>query len=131
MAGLTQTAIRVQGLNEIRRDFASAGKESRRAFTAAMKGIAEGVADTARSIASREGLFQSGDLINKIKPAVRGTVALIRATAARDGFPYPGLYEFADRDRPFLQPALTQDEGRIVDGLDDALGSLMSRFDLK
>ena len=130
MAGQTQTAIRVEGLNELRRDFAKAGKETRRAFTAAMKSIAAGVADTARSIASREGLFESGELINKIKPSVKGTIAYIRTDAVRDGYRYPGRYEFGDLDRPFLQPALERDQEKIVNELDDALKRLTSRFNL-
>ena len=130
MAGLAQSAVRVEGLASLRRDFARAGKEQRKAFGAAIKTVAAGVAETAKSIARREDLFESGQLIDKIKPAVKGTVGLIRATATNDGFAYPGLYEFGGRARLFLQPALEQDEDEIVKELDQALGDLLASVNL-
>ena len=123
-------AIRAEGLNDFVRDLKRASPEARKELRAEMRELAGEVADDAKQIAQSEGLVESGDLLRRIKPAVRGTLALIRSGAEHRGFPYPARLEFGDLDGEHLQPAAERNEERVVDGLDQAVGRAFSRLDL-
>lgn len=93
-----------------------------------MKAVAGIVADEAKQIAQGEGLYQTGALVNKIVPAVKGTSAIVRDNAVRRTgkgapYPYPAIYEFA-RGRPFMQPAIDQKEPEVMSRLEEMLDHL-------
>lgn len=123
-------AIEARGLKELHRDFKAAGDGLDRELNQAMRRVGDMVAGTAREVAAAKGLRDTGRLIGSIKGGSRGPVALVRATAKNRGYPYAGRYEYGDRDRPFLRPAIARDETRILEMVEDAVGELLRRADL-
>lgn len=75
---------------------------------------AHAVAVRAKQEAQSQGLVDSGALMDNITSEAAGTSAWIKTTANRNGYPYPGRYEFGDRQRPFLKPALDREFDHIV-----------------
>ena len=133
--------IRVDGLADVRRALARLGPEYRGGLTAELKDIARIASTRAQAIAEAEGLRDTGNLIRKIKPSVRGTTAMIRESAVKvsrkypTGYPYPGVYEYAGRGvagpRPFMHPAAEQTLPAMVQRLTQLLDRVAIRVGLK
>lgn len=123
------TRIEAQGLNELKRALARGAPELRKAMTVEMREIARIGSDEAKRIAEAKGLHLSGDLIKGIKPGVQGTTAMIRSTAKHRGFYYPVRYEFGDRKRPFLIPAVEAKFGEFMDRLEQLMDRICARVE--
>lgn len=124
MAGET---IKVHGLNEFVRALKQADGDVKKEFTRGLRDAAKVVAAEAKDVASSEGLMRTGALIRGIGVSVRGTKAFVKDKTTRNGFSYPGLYEFK-RGRPFMQPALERKTTEVVSLLEDAVGRAIDRF---
>lgn len=108
------TNVIVEGMEALYRAFELAAdrlhEEARRETWRSAKAVAV----RAKYEAQAAGLFDSGRLVSEIDSEVIGDTAYIVDRAARNGYPYPGRYEFGDRERPFLQPALEKEFDNIV-----------------
>lgn len=124
---MAQPTVKVHGLNEFVRDLKKADADVKREFQRALRDAAKMVAAEAKVVAAARGLFRTGKLISGIGVSVRGTRAYVKDKTTRDGFPYPGLYEFK-RGRPFMQPALEQKTDAVVSLLEDAVGQALAKF---
>jgi len=119
--------IVVKGLDETVRGFRRLDSGLDKEIKSEFKSIANVVVDTAREIARAKDLRDSGELIRKIKPSVRGARAFVRATATRRNFPYPAVYEFGRRDnRPFLEPAVERERDTVIRRLENMLERMTS-----
>lgn len=128
MAG--SVGVKVTGLKELQRDLRRADAALPKALRAGFKEVGQTVAEEAKRIAEAEGLVLTGRLVRSIRPSVRGTTAVIRATARQRGFNYPVRYEFGDRKRPFLVPAVQRKEGEIVRDLEEVINRVLSQANL-
>ena len=90
--------IQVDGLAALQRDLNKVNKTAKAEVRDGLKKIAEPAVSSAKAMARAKGLFDTGELIRKISPAVTQQGVFIRAKAKRDGFPYPVIYEFGGRD---------------------------------
>lgn len=117
------STIRVEGLSELRRSFRKMDGSLSKEYRDRIKDIAGIVADEARSVAEKKGLHKTGKLIRSIKPGTRGTTGLVRASATRNGYPYPAVWEYRQdgEGRPFLRPALEDKSDEVVDALGEML----------
>jgi hypothetical protein len=127
---MTEAAIQVEGWRELARTFGRLSAELRAELRAEMLEVAGMVADAAKQIAEQKGLRESGRLIDGIRPGTRNTTAVIRDRAKRisrkypAGYPYPARYEYGDRDRPFLRPAVEEKRDEVVAMLEQMLDRL-------
>lgn len=98
-AGQSQT-LQVQGLRQLRRDIKKADASIDKDYIRpALKDIGQIVADEAKSNARR--LFtklSTGRLASKISPSVTQNAVFVQAKATRNGYRYPGVYEYGGRD---------------------------------
>lgn len=117
--------VQITGLKELQRDLKRADADLPKQLRAAFKEVGRTVADEAKRIAEARGLVLTGRLVRSIRPSVRGTTAVIRDTAQQRGFNYPVRYEFGDRKRPFLVPAVQRKEGEVVRDLEDAVNDVL------
>ena len=120
--------IRIEGLRPLVRTFRKLESDVGHQIRDELKAAAGIVADEARSIATREGLVESGQLVAKIAPGVRGSTAVVRDSATRKigkgaPYPYPRLFEYV-LDRPFLGPALDAKRDDVIDRIDAFLDRL-------
>lgn len=122
--------VQITGLKELQRDLKRADAELPKQLRVAVKGIGQTVADEAKRIAEGNGLVLTGRLVRSIRPSVRGMTAVIRDTAKQRGFNYPVRYEFGDRRRPFLVPAVQRKEGEIVRDLEEVINRVLSGANL-
>lgn len=122
--------VQITGLKELQRDLKRADAELPKQLRVAVKGIGQTVADEAKRIAEGNGLVLTGRLVRSIRPSVRGMTAVIRDTAKQRGFNYPVRYEFGDRKRPFLVPAVQRKEGEIVRDLEEVINRVLSGANL-
>ena len=120
----------VEGLNPLVRGLRRAGDELGKDLQKELRLLAKHVATQAQKVAEAKGLHDSGQLVAKIKPSVRGGTAWVRDAAQRRGYNYPGRYEYGDRHRPFLEPALASEQDVIFRGLEAMLDRLLARTDL-
>lgn len=137
MAG-TPPPVRVEGIRELVQAFGRIDRGLRGELQSELRELADSVARRAQAIAEQKGLRKSGDLIRTIRPAVRGTVALVRAGATHRGFNYPRRLEYeggrrassdptwfrAPGSRSFLAPALDDKTEDVVAGVEDLLDRL-------
>jgi hypothetical protein len=120
-------AIKVEGVQDTLRAFGRISKGLRRELGLELKKIAGLVAVDAKAIAEFLGLRDSGKLIGSIRPGLRGSVAYVTATAQRNGFNYPAVYEFGHgRERAFLTPAARLNVDNTVRGMEHLLDRLIS-----
>lgn len=117
--------VQVTGLKELQRNLKRADSELPKQLRAGFKEVGKTVADEAKRIAEGKGLVLTGRLVRSIRPSVRGTTAVIRDTAKQRGFNYPARYEFGDRKRPFLVPAVKAKEGQIVRDLEEVINRVL------
>lgn len=122
--------VRVTGLKELQRDLKRADSGLPKALRAEFKSVGRKIADEAQNIAEGKGLVLTGRLVRMIRPQVRGTTAVIRDAAQQRGFNYPARYEFGDRKRPFLVPAVERKEGELVRDLEDAVNRVLKEANL-
>lgn len=122
--------VEIRGLKELQRDLRRADAELPKALREGFKDVGKMVADEAKSIAEGKGLVLTGRLVKSIRPSVRGTTAVIRATAQQRGFNYPVRYEFGDRKRPFLVPAVSRKEGQVVADLEEVVNRVLKEANL-
>jgi hypothetical protein len=121
--------IRVEGVTELASAFRAADRDYQKGIQRELKPISELVAETGKSYAVGQRLYRSGDLVDSIKPGVRGFEALVRDTASKAGFNYPSVYEGEmsghglrkHGPRPFLGPAIETNEPKILQMLDALL----------
>lgn len=120
--------VRVEGLNQLVRDFGKIEKDLRKELQAELKDLARIVQREAQEIATAKGLVRTGKLVRSIRPSVRGGRAFIRETATNKGYAYPRIYEYGhDGVRSFMQPALEAKRNEVYEGLDDMLDRLTDR----
>jgi hypothetical protein len=117
--------VRVTGLRELQRSLKKADSDLYPRVREELKAIGEIVAAEARSGATGIGLVLTGRLVGSIKPKVRMKDVVVQATAKQRGFNYPVRYEFGDRNRPFLVPALAAKQGEIRRRLEGGVESLL------
>ena len=122
--------VQVIGLRSLTRDLKAAGNGAQKEIRPILKKASEVVASEARKIAASKGLRQSGALIGSIKPRVSGSTGLVAAGARRRGYNYPGRYEFGDRERPFLRPALAAKSEEVAAEFEDGIDKLLRRHSL-
>lgn len=143
----TGSTIRVEGLAQLIRDMDLVSKELSRDLRRELLDVARIVSDHARtSVVLREGLgpgqagqdrkANTGRLQRGIRPKMRGATAIVEnRTKSRNGYPYPGIYEFgvsgrARTRRAFLEPALDQKKDDVVRSIEDMLDRLTSSHGL-
>lgn len=130
--GVTDSTVRVEGLQELIRDFGRLEKGIAKEVRAELKDVAGIVAEEARSIAESVGLRDSGRLIRTTRPFARGATAGVRTTATRNGYPYGLRYEFEGRGgdaagpRAYLAPALEEKSDAVVEELGEVIDRLTS-----
>lgn len=125
-----RATVHVEGLAELQRALRRADSDLYPTVREGLKEAGDNVAQAAQQIAGAKGLRLTGRLIGGIKSSVRTREAVIRATARQRGYNYPGRYEFGDRLRPFLQPAVEQEQGETVRILAQSIDRLLGRTDL-
>lgn len=123
-------SVSVTGLAELQRSLRRAGSELYPQVRESLREIGEMVAQEARSIATGKGLVLTGRLVKSIRPTVRTRDVVIKATAKQRGYNYPARYEFGDRNRPFLRPAVAAKEAEVHRRLELAIDRLLGRADL-
>lgn len=122
--------VEIKGLKELQRDLRRADAGLPKALREGFKDVGKMVAKEAQSIAEGKGLVLTGRLVRSIRPSVRGMTAVIRATAQQRGFNYPARYEFGDRKRPFLVPAVSRKEGQVVTDLEEVVNRVLKEANL-
>ena len=128
--------VRVDGLRELIRDFKKVEKGLAREIRREIKSIAKIVSVEAQRIAFAKGLWETGELIKMTKPAVRGAVGLVRASATNKGYAYPFVYEYGGRGagksgpRAWVNPALDNKQREVVEAFEDVLDKVTSRAGL-
>lgn len=122
--------VEIKGLKELQRDLRRADAGLPKALREGFKDVGKMVAKEAQSIAEGKGLVLTGRLVRSIRPSVRGMTAVIRATAQQRGFNYPVRYEFGDRKRPFLVPAVSRKEGQVVTDLEEVVNRVLKEANL-
>ena len=127
---MARATVRVRGLSELRRDLAAVGPDARSGLRDALKDAADVVSDEAKHVAFQRDLVDSGALVRGIRPSVRGTRAVVQSTVKRGGYPYSGRYEYGDRLRPFLQPALENKQNEVVEQFRRGVDDLLDRHNL-
>lgn len=99
---LTTTAggwtIQIEGLAALQRDLNKVNKTAKKEVRNGLKDVAKPAVDSAKAMARAKGLFDTGQLVRKISPAINQQGVFIRAKAQRAGFPYPAIYEYGGRD---------------------------------
>lgn len=118
-----QAGAVVVGLDALLRDARAAGnKAATRDLYRGLRAAGNIVRDEARAKARGQGLQDSGALVRGVRVTRANARAVeVTATAKRDGFPYPSLYEYG-RGRPFMEPGLEAAAPK-------ALRELQSRID--
>lgn len=106
--------VTIEGLQALYRAFEGAADRLHRESAAETLHSARVVAGRAKAEALDKRLLDSGNLVRGIDVEAHDTYAYIKDTANRKGYPYPGRYEFGDRPRHFLQPALEKEFDGIV-----------------
>jgi hypothetical protein len=124
-------AVKVSGLNELRRDFRRVEKGLAGALRTELKELAGEVATAAQAIALAKGLRKSGDHVKGIRPGVRGTTAVVRAIATHRGFNYPRRLEFeSGGKRAVLQPALQAKRAEVEERVERLVDRTLDRHNL-
>ena len=99
---LTTTAggwtIQIEGLAALQRDLNKVNKTAKTEVRDGLKAVAEPAVRSAQMEARMKGLYDTGELVRKISPAITQMGVFIRAKAKRGGFPYPAIYEYGGRD---------------------------------
>jgi len=70
-------------------------KITRGAVATALRPVVRDAKTRAKVIAIQKGLSDTGNLVRGIGSFARGNTAGITEKANRDGYPYPGIYEYA------------------------------------
>lgn len=122
----------VRGLDQLVRDFGKVSVDLRRDLQRELQDVAKIVSDEAKQRVERDALIESGRLKNAIRPRVRGATAIVENRAQRNGYKYPGIYEFGvsgrvKARRPFLLPALEAKQGEVFEALEDMLTRVTSK----
>jgi phage gpG-like protein len=126
---MSEDAVRIEGLAELRRDLRQSSPEVRRDVTRALKEGAKVVAVTAAPLTAR----QSGKLAGGWRPGAAGNSAFVR-----NRVPYAGVLEFGGRIAPKGTPftirahpagtrALQLRENQIVEAVGDAVEGAFAR----
>jgi hypothetical protein len=118
--------IKVEGLADLQRALKRADSGLYPAVRGGLSKVGQEVASEAQSIATGSGLVLTGRLVGSIKPVVRVRDVAIRASATQRGFNYPVRYEFGDRKRPFLVPAVEAKTGEIERGMENVVDLLLN-----
>lgn len=125
-------AVSIEGLAAFRRDLRKIDPQLVRGVRDGLKDAAKIVGAEAKDIAGKHSA--SGDTVKGIKHFTSGNRAGVRSKARRasakypSGYEYPRRYEFGDRKRPFLHPALEAKRDDVVDELDRVLDSVARTF---
>lgn len=136
---MTQVAVQVDGLRELRRDLRRAGENIQPALRRAMLEIAEIPAEEARrrvSSGSRGApQSRSGRLLSRIRAGTAGVFGVVRANATRDGYRYSGRLEYDKPPpqgigHPFLRPSVAATADEIHEASDDFVEKLLRRENL-
>lgn len=121
--------VRVDGLRQVQRSLERLGVEAAD-MRDAMQRIGALVAGTARTLVPR----RRGRLAATIRPGRAKGKATVRAGSAAVPYAGPIHWGWPARNiaaQPFLVDALERDRRRVRRMLDDELGRLISRLDLK
>lgn len=117
--------VHVEGIDALTRAFGRVDKGLRREMQKHLRSVGRIVATAAREEAAAKGLHQSGQLIARINPSVRGGSVFVRDTAKKvsprypGGYSYPARYEYeAGGSRAFMRPALDHRRSEVVAELD-------------
>ncbi len=129
-------AIRVEGVTELKAAFKAADREYQKSIQVELREIGGIVAEQAKSFAIGQGLYDTGALVDAIKPGVQGFTAVVRDAANQNGFNYPAVYEGelaghglrGRGPRPFMAPAIDAKEAEILAGLDGILDRVAADF---
>lgn len=119
--------VRYEGLKELQRAMEVLPTHLYREVSQEIEEIGKGVAAAARENATDQGLIRTHRLVDGIFSDAKGLTLIVGDTAhnPRDGYPYPGRFEYGDLNKPFLQPAMADAEAgalrRLREALDRAL----------
>lgn len=120
-------AVRIEGLTAFRRDLRRIDPALAKGITRSLKAAADIVAEEARREIEEKGLVRSGRMLGSVRSFTSGNRAGVRVNARRvsakypSGYPYPRRYEFGDRARPFLAPALERKRAEVARRMEHAL----------
>lgn len=139
---ISQTLL-LEGFEELAKDFKAAGNDARKEFRDSLKPIGKVVAGRAAIVASAKGLigkkphgdYTTGQLVKKLRQAGAVSVAnkgvTVTAKATRNGYPYPSIYEYGRGGaRAFLEPALMQTQGEVMQMTEDWINTFLSKHNL-
>jgi hypothetical protein len=126
--------VRIKGLRELDRALRRSDRGLQVKLRARLIAIATDVAAEAKAIATSKGVFESGDLIKKIRPFARAGGAGVRSASIHRGFPYPKRIEFEGRGaekygpRASLYPALEDRHNSVVGAAEHLLDDIADDF---
>jgi hypothetical protein len=95
----TGQTLQVKGLAALRRDLKKVDANiDKQAIRPGLKDVGQIVANEAKSIAAAKfNTLSTGQMARKIAPAVLANAVYVRSKATRNGYAYPGVYEFGGR----------------------------------
>jgi phage gpG-like protein len=108
--------IRVEGLAALQRDLNKVNKTAKAEVRDGLKEVAKPAVKSAKNVARAKGLYDTGELIRKISPAITQQGVFIRAKATRSGFAYPAIYEFGGRDVQLTRRGVSRVRNRSARG---------------
>lgn len=89
--------VRLRGLKELDKALGKADKNLRKNLRDKLKGVADIVAQEAKSIASAKTKKRTGNLVRGIKPYSLAGRAGVRSSAVHRGYAYPNRLEYEGR----------------------------------
>lgn len=127
-------AVKIEGYSEAIRGLRKVSNELPQALKLELKVAADIVRVEAINLAGQQGLAApgrsgrgTGALVGGLKTFATGSIAGVRDTANRNGFPYPRVYEFGHgKTRAFLYPAGAAKAGEVERSIDAMFNRLRS-----
>jgi hypothetical protein len=118
--------VYVEGLDETIRAFGRMDRRLSGDIRKQMRGIGQFVAKAANENAKGQGLVGKTKRLSRgNRPAVKGSTLLVRNRVENRGFNYPAVSEYK-RGRAFLEPALDEQEPRVIREFERMLDELGS-----
>ena len=120
--------VEVVGLRPLLRDLRKFEPDVYKELRLGLKEAGHIVAQEAAKNAETLYKVRTGNLRDKIKPAVRQDGVYVRAKSKHRGYDYPGRLEFTKR--PFAEPALHAKVNEARDAIDESIGRALRRCNL-
>jgi hypothetical protein len=112
---VSEFGVKIAGLRELDRALGRIDKNLRAGLRVRLKGVAEKVAEDARTLTALHTERRTGDLIAGIKPYALSGRAGVRSGAVHRGYNYPRRLEFeGGGERASLYPAFAQNEPELM-----------------